>query len=132
MSNLPNLFRAFSSGTIGGIANVAAIAILGVTGIIALMGINAPDPEMPDFLYKQMVWGGLWGLLLVTPVLKDSWWQRGLLLGVLATGAALFYFAPQGPAGMMALNLGNLTPVLFLAVNWVYGLAAAWVYQRTS
>ncbi len=132
MSNLPNLFRAFSSGAIGGVANVAAIAILGATGIIALMGIKAPDPQMPAFLYKQMVWGGLWGLLLVTPVLKDSWWQRGLLLGVLASGAALFYFLPRAGADMMGLNMGNLMPVLVLAVNWAYGLAAAWTYQRSS
>lgn len=133
MANLPNLFRGFSSGAIGGLANTVVIAVLGLAGVTAMLGIKMPPPEMPAFLYKQIIWGGLWGLLLVTPVLKDSWWQRGLLLGTMATAVHLFYFLPQNPnAGILGLNAGAMTPVLIISVTWIYGVVASWFYRSTS
>lgn len=133
MSSLQKLSRGFTGGAVGGIANVIAIIILVKLGIVDLMGIKMPPPAHPNLLlYKQIAWGGLWGLLLITPVLKDSWWQRGLLLGILASAAALFYFMPATPAGMMGLNAGALTWLLVLIVNSVYGLVAGWWYERSA
>ncbi len=132
MSNLRNLSRGFTAGAVGGVANVVTIILLVKIGIVDLMGIRMPPLDPRIFLYKQAVWGGLWGLLLVSPVLKDSWWQRGLLLGILASAAALFYFMPRTPAGMMGLNAGALTWLMVLIVNSVYGLVAGWWYERSA
>jgi len=132
MFNFKSISRGFAAGAIGGVANVVALAIFGKLGITAAMGIHMPPPALPAFLYTQMVWGGLWGLLFVTPLMKDSWWQRGIVIGLLASVAALFYFIPRGPAGMAGLNAGTLTPLLVVIVNTVWGLVASWWYEKTA
>jgi len=138
MNHLRNLSRGFAAGALGGLANVVFIVIAGALGITVLLGINAPAPALPAFLYKQITWGGLWGLLLVAPFLKNSWWQRGLLLGLAASLVALFIVFPahttadgKGP-GLLGLNAGTLMPLLVLLANSVWGLVAAYWYERTS
>lgn len=138
MKHLQNLSRAFAAGALGGLANVVFIMFVGALGIVALLGISAPPPPLPAFLYKQITWGGIWGFLLVAPFLRDSWWQRGLLLSLAASLVALFIVFPanttpdgQGP-GLLGLNAGALMPVLVLVANAVWGLVAAYWYRRTS
>ena len=132
MALLNPLARGFTAGAVGGAANVAFIALAGSAGIIAAMGIALPAPALPAFLYKQMVWGGLFGLIFALPVIKGSWIARGLIVGLLASLAALFVFLPMAGAGMGALNPGVLTPVLVLIANSVWGLVAAWFYDRSG
>jgi len=131
MTALNPLARGFTAGAIGGAANVAFIALAGSAGLIAAMGIDLPAPALPAFLYKQMVWGGFFGLIFALPALKGSWIARGLIVGLLASLAALFVFLPRAGAGMGALNPGALTPVLVLVANSVWGLVAAWVYDKS-
>lgn len=132
MTALNRLARGFTAGAVGGAANVAFIALAGAAGIIAAMGIALPAPALPAFLYKQMVWGGFFGLIFALPVIKGSWVVRGLVVGLLASLAALFIFLPMAGAGMGALNPGVLTPVLVLVANSVWGLVAAWVYDKSA
>jgi hypothetical protein len=126
------LCRGFTAGAVGGVANVIFVVLAGITGLIAAMGIGFPAPELPAFLYKQMVWGGLFGLLFVTPYVKGSWIVRGLVVGLIASLAALFIFLPMAGVGIAGLNAGVLTPVLVLIANSVWGLVAAWVYDRSA
>jgi hypothetical protein len=132
MTALNPLARGFAAGALGGAANVAFIVLAGSAGLIAAMGIALPAPALPAFLYKQMVWGGFFGLIFALPVIKGSWIARGLIVGLLASLAALFVFLPMAGAGMGALNPGALTPVLVLVANSVWGLVAAWVYDLSS
>lgn len=132
MAALNALSRGFTAGAAGGVANAIVVALAGMTGLIAAMGIGFPAPEFPAFLYKQMVWGGFFGLLLVAPVVRDNWALRGLIVGLIASLAALFIFLPMAGAGIAALNAGALTPVLVLVVNSVWGLVAAWFYAKSA
>jgi len=131
------LSNGFAAGSLGAVANVLFVAAMAHLGLIAAMGISFPPPALPGFLYKQVAWGGLWGFLLIAPVLGRSWLWRGLLIGLLASVGTLFVFFPmhttagQGP-GMAGLNAGTLTPVLVLLANWVWGLVAAWWYARLA
>ncbi len=126
------LARGFTAGAVGAVANVAFVAVAGMIGLIAAMGIGFPAPELPVFLYKQMVWGGLFGLLFAAPFIKGTWVTRGLVVGLIASLAALFIFLPLRGAGIAALNAGTLTPVLVLIANSVWGLAAAWFYDKSA
>ena len=128
---------AFTAGAIGAVANVVFVAILAALGITAMLGIESPRPPMPGFLYKQVVWGGLWGLLLVLPLLRGNWWLRGLVLGFFASLAAMLIFLPQihmpagapfASPGQFGLGWGEMMPLLILVANSVWGLAAAWWY----
>lgn len=89
-------------------------------------------------LYSRVVWGGLWGLLFVTPVWKSGFWvgvfSRGVLLSIFPTLFQLFYVFPflQGK-GMMGIALGQLTPVFVFFYNAVWGFfAALWLYAARS
>lgn len=135
------LSLGFTAGAIGGVANVAFVAIVAALGIVALLGIDSPRPSMPAVLYKQIAWGGLWGLVLVLPLLKGNWWLRGLVLGFFASLATMLIFlprvvmpagAPFASPGMFGLGWGETMPLLILVANSVWGLAAAWWYARMT
>ncbi|NIA71228.1 hypothetical protein HBA54_21750 [Pelagibius litoralis] len=135
---LPNqISLGFAAGSLGALANVGFLIAAGAGGLIAAMSIQLPEPALPAFLYKQVAWGGLWGILLAVPLLGGNWVVRGLILSLLASAATLFFFFPmltsgdQGP-GMAGLNLGTLTPVLVLVANAVWGLVAAWWYSLAA
>ncbi len=135
------LSLGFAAGALGAVANVAFVAIVAGLGISAALDIQAPRPPMPAFLYKQIVWGGLWGFLLVLPVLSGKWWQRGLILGLLASLVAMLIFlprivmpptAPFPSPGIFGLGWGAMMPVLILVANSVWGLVSAWWYARMT
>ena len=134
MKLLNQISLGFAAGSLGAAANVAFLALAAMAGLIAAMSLQLPELPYPAFLYKQIAWGGLWGILLAAPVLTGSWFLRGLLLSLLASAATLFIFFPmatvgeQGP-GLAGLNLGTLMPVLVLLANAVWGLVAAWWYS---
>lgn len=137
MRLLNQISLGFAAGSLGAAANVGFLALAAAGGLIAAMNLTLPALPYPDFLYKQIAWGGLWGVLLAAPVLTGGWFLRGLLLSLLASAATLFIFFPmaslgeQGP-GMAGLNLGTMMPVLVLLANAVWGLVAAWWYSFVS
>jgi len=131
------LSLAFAAGGIGAVVNVLFVMFVGAVGIAAALGISAPPRAMPAFLYKQIVWGGLWGFVYVLPVLTGSWWLRGIVFGTLPALAALLIFFPmatvdgKGP-GLFGTNFGDLTFIVVFVANWVWGLATSWWYDRVS
>lgn len=121
------LSLAFAAGAVGVIALVAFLWIIRESGLLAALRIpNAPAPKLPDFLYSRIVWGGLWGLLLVLPVLTRQWLLRGALLGVLASLAAIFYFNPAWKSAPFTFV------ALVFAANIVWGIVASAWYRAVS
>lgn len=135
------LSLAFSAGAVGALANIAFLALAGALGLVAALGIDSPKPPMPGFLYKQMVWGGLWGFIFLLPIPDWSWWLRGLLFGLLASLSTMVIFMPMihlppgsvfADPGYFGLGWGALMPVLVLGANSAWGLVAAHWYQRVT
>ncbi len=141
MTFAQRLSLAFGAGVVGALANVIFLALAGSAGLVAELGIDSPKPPMPVFLYKQMVWGGLWGFIFLLPIPDWSWWLRGLLFGLLASLSTMVIFMPMihlpagagfADPGYFGLGWGALTPVLVLCANSAWGLAAAGWYQRVT
>ena len=117
---LRNVSLGFTAGVIGGLGWFLGVWIAIKVGIIppqmeaALLGKAT--------LYKQLVWGGAWGILLAVPVLNGLWWLKGFIVGCLATAAAVFYFGAhlQWPAERIAMG------VVLNGVFW--GFAAGFWY----
>lgn len=127
---LRDLSLAFAAGAAGALANSVAVWLAGEHGISAMMNVKVTPPLTPVWLYPRIVWGGLWGLLLVLPVLERSWFLRGLLFSLAPSAFLLFYFFPEHTqAGMMGMNLGMLTPAFVLAANAIWGVVAAGWYR---
>lgn len=132
---LQRLSVAFAAGALGAVFIIAVAAALQVSGFFALIGLGALDAANLPFLYQNVTWGGIWGLLLATPFLAASPVLRGVIAGGLATTALFFIFFPlrtdgdAGP-GVAGLNVGIALPVFAIAINSVWGIAAALFYER--
>lgn len=134
---MDKLFFAFGAGALGGVANVVFLVVAGLVGFPLLLGLELPSFAEVSFLYKQMVWGGLWGLVFVLAIFPKNLVARSVLIAVASTAVVLFIFFPlhtvdgKGP-GVAGLNIGSLMPLYVLIANLVYGFAASWVYKYTE
>jgi hypothetical protein len=126
------LSAALAGGALGGLANSAALWGLGYLGVTARLGIAVHPTLTPAWLYPRLVWGGLWGLLLLLPVLRGRPVLRGLLLSLGPSAYALLVVLPRGGQGTLGLALGTLTPALVVLVNALWGVVGAVWYRVAS
>ena len=117
----------FSAGALGGIVNNFVVGYFGTIGITAALGIKVASLLSPNWgLYPRVVWGGIWGMLFLLPLLKGSVLLRGFLFGLVPSILQIFALFPfQAHPGMWALKLGLLTPLFVIVFNAVWGIAAA-------
>lgn len=122
MAIFRQLTLGFGAGAFGALILALVSVVLNTLKVQTLIGL--PPPPAPEsylpLLYRLVVWGGIWGLLFAVPVLNRAWWLKGIIIGVLATLAILFYFNP-----------GVTTPPVrfayVLVLNSIWGIAAgAW------
>ena len=89
----------------------------------------------PEFtaawLYPRMVWGGIWMLLLLLPLWKKQTILRGCLFSLFPSAMMLFMVLPNMGKGFLGLGFGTLTPVIVIALNFIYGIFAAFWYKAT-
>ncbi len=131
MNGLRNCAFAYAAGGVGGLANSIAVWLFGAIGITAALGVAISPALTPPWLYPRLVWGGIWGALLLLPILHNRVVLRGLLFGLGPTIVQLgIVFPVKAQKGMLGLDLGTLTPVFVLIFNSVWGIVAAWLYAR--
>lgn len=125
-----NAALAFSAGALGGLANGLLLWLLGAAGITAALGVAVAPEITPAWLYPRLVWGGLWGGLLLLPLLSRSPVRRGLVFGCAPALVQLFIVFPYKLGqGMGGLALGEMTPLLVVVVNLAWGIVAATAYH---
>jgi hypothetical protein len=127
---MTSIFRTlslvFAAGCVGAVANSLAVWLFGDLGINAALGVKIAPKLTPAWLYPRIVWGGLWGFLFLLPFLRHSVLIRGLLYSIGPSLVMLFIVFPmKANKGMFGFALGNLTPVLVLFYNAVWGVTAA-------
>ena len=116
----------FGAGALGGLASSAALWASGDAGLTAALGVAIAPAWTPPWLYRRVVWGGLWGLLFLLPLGGRRWVARGALLSVAPSLVQLcFVFPFVGGRGLLGLELGALTPLFVLGANAVWGLVAS-------
>jgi hypothetical protein len=121
------LSLVFAAGCVGAVLNSLAVWLCGRFGISAALGVNIAPALSPGWLYPRVVWGGLWGLLFLFPLLQGSVLGRGLLFSLGPSLVQLLVVFPyQAHKGVFGLALGTLTPVLVFLFNAVWGVVAAW------
>jgi hypothetical protein len=126
---LRTISLVFAAGCVGAVFNSLAVWLFGRFGISAALGVNIAPALSPGWLYPRVVWGGLWGLLFLLPLLQGSVLGRGFLFSLGPSLVQLLVVFPyQAHKGVLGLALGTLTPVLVLGFNAVWGVfAALWV-----
>jgi len=116
----------FAAGCVGAATNSLTVWLFGDLGVNAALGVKIAPELTPAWLYPRIVWGGLWGFLFLLPFLRQSVLIRGLLYSVGPSLMMLFIVFPlKANKGMLGLTLGNMTPVLVLFFNAVWGVSAA-------
>ena len=127
MGNLARkISLVFAAGCLGGLINSLAVWIFGEIGISSALGVNIAPKLTVAWLYPRLVWGGIWGLLFLLPLMKTSIFTRGLIFSIGPTVVQLFVVFPmKAHKGMLGLDLGLLTPLLVVVFNAIWGWAAA-------
>jgi hypothetical protein len=123
---------AFTGGALGGLVDSLNIWLMGKAGISDLLGVGMKPEFTAPWLYQRMIWGGIWMLLLLLPVLKGRTAVRGMLFSLLPSAMMLFLVLPSMGKGMLGLGFGSLTPVVVIGLNLIYGLVASFWYQAAN
>lgn len=118
-----NLTLAFGCGAFGVLVIFAVLFVVTKAGLGTTLGLPSVPQKMPEFLYSRLVWGGIWGFLLVLPFLTPRWVLRGIVIGLLASAASIFYFHPA----LQKAQIGLI--IAILVFNLIWGVAAAGWYR---
>jgi hypothetical protein len=127
MRNLArNTSLVFAAGCLGGLLNGLAVWIFGELGITAALGVKIAPQLSPAWLYPRLVWGGIWGLLFLLPLMQTRILSRGFIFSLGPTLVQLFVVFPmKAHKGAMGLDLGLLTPLFVVFFNAIWGWTAA-------
>lgn len=127
------LSLVFTAGALGGLLNSLAVWIFGVVGITSALGVKIAPQLSASWLYPRLVWGGLWGLLFLLPLMEKRYLYRGLIFSLGPTAVQLFVLFPlKAGKGVMGIDLGSLTPLLVFIFNAIWGLTAAIWLRRAN
>jgi len=123
---MKKLLIFFAAGCLGALANSLTVWLFGHYGITAALNVSIAPTLSAGWLYPRIVWGGLWGLLFILPMLQSRLLLKGALLSLFPTAVQLFVVFPMlAHKGMAGFDLGLLTPLFVLLFNWVWGAVAA-------
>ena len=79
-----------------------------------------------------MIWGGIWMLLLLLPIMKGRIILRGMLFSLLPSAMMLLMVLPSMGKGMFGLGFGTLMPAVVVSLNFIYGIFSAFWYAKTT
>ena len=123
---MKKLLIFFAAGCLGALVNSVVVWQFGQLGITSSLGVSMAPSWSPGWLYPRIVWGGLWGLLFILPMLQSRLLLKGSILSLFPTVVQLFIIFPLiAGKGVGGIALGLLTPVFVLFFNWVWGVASA-------
>ncbi|MCE2030443.1 hypothetical protein [Sessilibacter corallicola] len=123
---MKKLLVFFAAGCLGALANSLAVWLFGKYGITTGLGVSIAPSLSPAWLYPRIVWGGIWGLLFILPMLQTKPIIKGTILSLFPTIIQLFVVFPyKADKGIAGLELGLYTPLFVVFFNWVWGVVAA-------
>ena len=129
MNKFPQkLTIVFGAGALGGLVNSLVLWLFANARVLSQLDIRIVPGAMPEWLYPRIVWGGIWGLLFLIPILKSKPIFQALLYSLGPTLVQLLVIFPEAGNGMFGLKLGNLTPLAVVFFNIVWAVTTvAWI-----
>jgi hypothetical protein len=130
---LRNSSIAFSAGAVGAVVSSAALLLAVQVDLFRLLGVGlSPSFSLP-WAYQRLVWGGLWGLLLLLPLVPGRPWLRGFLIGLAPCLFNLLWLFPEKtPHGYLGLGMGTLTPAVVLLATSIWGWTAVFWHRAAG
>ncbi len=125
MKLLRNMSLAFTGGAIGAFIDSVNIWLMGTSGISDLIGISMKPALTTPWLYKRMIWGGIWMLLLMLPLMKNRICLRGMLASLAPSAMMILVVLPAMKPGDFGTGFGLLMPGVVIILNFIYGMVAS-------
>ncbi|MBU1140391.1 MAG: hypothetical protein KKD01_13970 [Proteobacteria bacterium] len=123
---MKKLLVFFAAGCVGALANSLTVWLAGDLGIASSFGVAIAPSLTANYLYPRIVWGGLWALLFILPMLQSKLLLKGTVLSLFPTAVQLFVVFPlQAHKGMAGMELGLYTPLFVIFYNWIWGIVTA-------
>jgi hypothetical protein len=123
---MKNLLVVFAAGCLGALVQIIAMNLATRYGLIHSLHVQLSGSYSPSWVYPRIVWGGLWGLVFLLPILASSTFMRSFVLCLIPTAVQLFLIYPfyEGK-GVAGLSLGMLTPFVVLFFYWIWALTTS-------
>ncbi len=124
----------FAAGAVGALANSLVVWACGRFGITAALQVSIAPALTLAWLYPRIVWGGLWGGLLLIPFPRRRWFLQSFVISCGPTAFQLLVVFPERlHKGFLGLELGLLTPAFVFVFNLVWAVTAvAWLRLARS
>lgn len=127
---MKKLLIFFAAGCFGALANSVTVWAFGHFGITAAFDVSIAPSLTASWLYPRIVWGGIWGLLFILPMMQSRLLVKGVILSLFPTLIQLFVVFPlKANAGIGGIELGLLTPLFVIAFNLIWGVATAFMIK---
>ena len=95
-------------------------------GLPAMLDVRMAPKLTASWIYSRIVWGGIWGLLFLLPLMKTRIFSKGLIFSLGPTLVQLFVVFPmKANKGVMGFDLGLFTPLFVVVFNAIWGWTAA-------
>ena len=122
---MKNVLLSFAAGCFGGAIYCVVMWLFTRYGITHAFGVSLYGSVSPQWMYPRIVWGGLWGFLLLLPMLTSTIFARSFVLSLIPTCVQLFIIYPfYAGKGFAGLHLGMLTPLLVWFFYWIWAFSA--------
>ena len=113
--SLMKLLLSLGSGYLGGLANVISVTLInGLSGNLILDN---------QFFYKQIAWGGIWGVFYTIDVFENNWKLKGLFVSIIATIFTFFVFQT------LTISIETLARSFFVNVL-IWGGVSSFLYHN--
>lgn len=122
---------AFTGGALGALLDSFNIWWMGAVGLSDRLGIGMQPDFAAPWVYKRMIWGGIWMLLLLLPLWRGRVVARGMFFSLFPSAMMLLVVLPSMGQGMFGLGFGALMPAVVIVLNFIYGIFASWWYAKT-
>ena len=126
MKIVRDISLVFTGGAIGAFVDSFNIWLMGQAGISDMIGITMKPEFTAPWVYNRMIWGGIWMLLLLIPIIKSRTCLRGMLFSLAPSAMMLFLVLPSMGKGVFGLGFGTLMPVVIIGLNFIYGIVASY------
>ncbi|MCP8898682.1 hypothetical protein [Gilvimarinus xylanilyticus] len=116
----------YGAGSLGALIAALALWLAGRYGLTDALNVRIAPALSAAWLYPRLVWGGLWGFLLLLPVFGSRWFFKAWVLGLIPALVQLFVIYPYTTGyGVAGLSLGLLTPLVIYLYYVVWAMVAA-------
>lgn len=123
---MKKILLCFIAGCLGGIAVNVVNIILALVNIPHYIGVDLSQDSSIIALYMDLLWGGLWGILFLIPILENLLFVKGVLLSLIPTLFQLFVVLPKlYGVNILGLEFSILLPLYIFLLNGIWGIFAA-------